>query len=95
MQHLTKAQRAVLEAIHHYLVTLVTAESHCGIAPEHKDAVRRYVQMWITPNVKALLGDCTAGEWRDAVQYAGRFPKPTNWRTASGVRTLEAIGQGK
>ena len=95
MPNLTKGQRVVLEAIHSRLVALVTAESPCAVAPEHKDAVRLYVQMWITPNVKALLGDCTAGEWRDVVQYAGRFPKPTNWRTASGVRTLEAIGQGK
>ena len=95
MPNLTKAQRAVLEAIHSSLVALVTPESPCGIAPEHKDAVRLYVQSWITPNVTALLGDCTESEWRDVVHYAERVPKPANWRTAYGTRTLEAIGQGK
>jgi hypothetical protein len=37
-------------------------DSRCGVANEHKEAFRIYLQSWIIPNAEALVDDLNGGE---------------------------------
>lgn len=70
-----RANRAVVAELRlakKRLDALITEESTCGVEPEHKEAVRLYVQTWITPLVTSAL---------DRIE--GR--KPTSPQTSRGL----------
>jgi hypothetical protein len=47
--------RALKESIKKLEALISTApDSTCGVANEHKEAVRLYVQTWVLPNLRAI-----------------------------------------
>jgi hypothetical protein len=94
MSKLTQSQRAVVEAIHTRLTALITPASPCAIAPEHKEAVRLYVQSWILSDVAALL-ESTPSEWADTVYYAKQVAKPEAWERVYGKHVLDCNEAGR
>lgn len=52
---MTKQERAALEAAVTLLERLTDEDNdRCCVAPEHKRAVRAYVQSWILPKIRAV-----------------------------------------
>jgi hypothetical protein len=52
---MTKQERAALEAAATLLERLSDEnDERCGVAPEHRRAVRAYVQTWILPKIRAV-----------------------------------------
>ena len=68
-----KSDAAVLEGVVRKLRDLTTpGKNRCGVPDAHKEAVRLYVETWITPDVEAVQKD-----------LAGKEPLPDWMRKAN------------
>jgi hypothetical protein len=84
-------QEAVASALG-YLKNLTSKEkTACGVAPEHREAVRLYVDSWITPTLEAVLGSMLGNE-RETEWLKERVSKGYNDHIPEGtIDVIKAI----
>jgi hypothetical protein len=70
-----------LRHVRNRLLALVTPISPCGVAPEHKDAVRVYVESWVLPHIEVLMGN-VARNGLDDLGDDDSSVNPENWARA-------------
>jgi len=79
-----------------YLKNLTNREkTRCGVAPEHREAVRIYVDTWITPVLESVLGSMLGNE-KETEWLKERVSMSYNDHVREGTKkVLQALYESK